>query len=489
MSGSLPPSPDPGDTEQQPHPLSSSLETRVDLPSSKRSGLSPRRFVAFGGILLALVGLGFGVRWFLASRANAQRGSGGMMGGMPPGIPVSLETTRNQPVLEFSDFVGSLESRLSAPLRPELAGRISNIYVQAGDRVTAGTPIIQLRPEKRLAELASVEAGVQSARSARDNARFQLDAVRQERIARAADVDLQNKEYRRISSLVSQGALPKQQLDQVESARSNAVAQLRAIEERINAAAASLASAESELNRAQANANLASEELGETTVVAPFDGVVGDIPVKLGQVVNSSDTLTTLTQNDSLELRLSVPLEQATDLRISQRVELLDRGGKRLSAGRITFISPEVDSRAQSVTAKATFENRDGRLRSGQFVRARVIWNEQPGVLVPTASISRLGGETFVFVAQPLDDTCKKRLAQAPRMGPPGMPAPPPPELVARQRPVKLGRIQDNRYQVLEGLKPEEKVVVSGILNLSECAAILPNAAPNAGRSLPQQEG
>ncbi|HIK17702.1 MAG TPA: efflux RND transporter periplasmic adaptor subunit [Leptolyngbyaceae cyanobacterium M33_DOE_097] len=449
--------------------------------NSPRLKLTSRKVLGLVGLFLAIAGLGFGWRWWMASQASSQAGMGG--GGMPAGLPVTLETTKTQSVLEFSDFVGSLESKLAAPLRPEIAGRVSNIYVNSGARVQAGTPIVQLRPDKRLAELAGVQASVQSARAARDNARFQLDALRQERLARQADVELQAKEYRRISDLVAEGALPRQNLDQVESARSNAVAQLRAIDERIKGSAASLANAESELSRTQANANLATEELSDTVIRAPFDGVVGDIPVKLGQVVSSSDTLTTITQNESLELRLSVPLERSAELRTNQRVELLDNTGKLLAAGRITFISPQVETNVQSVLAKATFDNRDGKLRSGQFVRARLIWSEKPGVLVPTSSISRLGGETFVYIAQPLDDQCKAILSQAPPAGPPGAPAPPPPDLVARQRPVKLGRIQDNRYQILEGLKPNEQVVTTGTLNLSECAAIAPTTSPSSGTS------
>jgi multidrug efflux pump subunit AcrA (membrane-fusion protein) len=387
-------------------------------------------------------------------------------------------------VLEFSDFVGSLESRLAAPLRPEIAGRISNIFVNPGDRVQTGDPIIRLKPNKQQADLESSQAGVQSANASVISAQKQLETEEAQLKTDLANLDLQQAQYRRTKTLVDQGALARQQLDILTKDLRSAQAAVETSRKRIEQARASRSVAESELNRAKGARDRTIQELGDTTIVAPFDGMVGDIPVKLGQVVSSSDTLSTVTQNDSLDLRLAVPLERSADLRISQRVELLNNAEKRLTAGRISFISPQVNENAQSVLAKATFANKDGKLRSGQFVRARVIWQERPGVLIPTAAISRLGSETFVYVAQPLDEECKKKLAAAPSAAPPGAPAPPPPELIARQRPVQLGRIQDNRYQILKGIEPDERVIVSGVLNLSDCAAVLPqNSAPPGQQS------
>ena len=435
-------------------------------PSTSKS--STNRWLAIGGLLLLLLGLGFGWRWWQASQAAKQ--TAGM--GQPQGIPVKLGTTQTATVKESSEYVGSLESLQSVILKPEITGRVSGILVKSGDRVQAGDPLIQLKPDKREAQVAGGLAAVNSARAIRSSAVSQLQATQADRIAKQAEVDLQNQNYRRIAALVKEGAFAKQQLDIVGRDRFKAVSELRAIDQRIQSAKASIAESESGLQQAQANADLNTAQLQDTTITAPFAGVVGDIPVRLGQIVEVKDTLTTVTQNESLDLKLSIPLEKASDLQTGLPVELTNAQGKVLSKGQISFISPQSDSRSQSVLAKATFNNASGKLRDGQFARARVVWRSLPGILVPSSAISHLGGENFIFVAQPPDDTCKEILGKAAQAAPPGAPAGKTPDLVARQRLVKLGSIQGNSYTVLTGLKPGEQIVVSGILNLSECSAI-----------------
>nr|WP_235526665.1 efflux RND transporter periplasmic adaptor subunit [Nostoc piscinale] len=192
-------------------------------------------------------------------------------------------------------------------------------------------------------------------------------------------------------------------------------------------------------------------------VRAPFTGVLGDIPVRVGEFVSKADSLTTLTRNDSLELNISVPLTQAKQLRVGLPVQMLDAQSQPTATGNISFISPNANSNSQTVLAKATFRNGGRQLLNRQLVQTKIIWDERPGILVSVTAVSRLGGEAFVFVAQ------------APENPKPGAPS-----LVALQKPVKLGAIEGSNYQVLEGLKAGDKIVVSGILNLTNGAPIAP---------------
>ncbi|NJP11619.1 MAG: efflux RND transporter periplasmic adaptor subunit [Leptolyngbyaceae cyanobacterium RU_5_1] len=445
--------------------------SRISGRRSPRGLKSPSRWLAILGILLLLLGLGFGWRWWQASQAAAQQENAAA--GMPMGVPVKLETTQTSTVQDSSEYVGSLESRRSVILKPEIIGRVSGILVKSGDSVQTGDPLVQLKPDKREAELASVLAQVNSARANRANASSELQALQADRIAKQAEVELQNDEFRRFSALVREGAEAQQRLDQVKRDRRRAISELRAIDQRIQASRATLAEAEAGLQQAKANVDLANEQLQDATIVAPFDGTVGDIPVRLGQMVTTNDTLTTVTQNESLDLKLSIPIEKATDLQQGQRVELINSKGDVLSRGQISFISPQANNRAQSILAKATFDNSQSKLRDGQFVRARVIWQERPGILIPAAAISRLGGATFVFVAQPPNPSTAKTQPNSS----PGQPASAgnPPSLLAKQQLVKLGSgIQGNRYPVLEGLKSGERVIVAGVLNLQDGVPIIP---------------
>ncbi|MBD0334077.1 MAG: efflux RND transporter periplasmic adaptor subunit [Cyanobacteria bacterium Co-bin13] len=450
-------------------------------PPGRTSTRQQRRWLPALGLLLLLTGLGLGWRWW-QGRAAAPGGQAGAP--QSQALPVQLGTLETTTVIDYSEFIGSLDAPDSIEIRPEITGRVSQIYVAKGDRVTAGTPLVQLRPDQREADLASVLASVSVARAGQANALSQVEAARADRIAQEAEVNLQRQNFGRTSTLVERGALSEQALDEVRRDRDTAIAQLAAIDRRIQAAEAGLAEARAGVAQAQANADRANAQLQEATIVAPFDGIVGDIPARVGDVVTNSDILTSLTRNQSLNLRLSVPLERAPELRTGQRVELTDNQGNVVQSGVVSFIAPRVEGNAQSILAEATFDNPSGQLRDGQFVRARLIWEQRPGLLVPATAITRLAGEPFVFVAKPPDPTAQPPQQQPPAAGQP--PAGQPPALVAEQRPVQLGNIQGNDYQVLEGLAAGEQIVVSGVLNLADGVPIMPvPPASEAGSGAP----
>jgi len=175
--------------------------------------------------------------------------------------------------------------------------------------------------------------------------------------------------------------------------------------------------------------------------------------------VDTSTPLTTITENRSLEVTFSVPNEQALQLRQGMPVELTDGQGRKVGTSRVFFISPKATNDTQSVLVKSLFDNSQGQLRTDQFVRVKAIWDKRPGVLVPTTAVTRLGGEAFVFVAE----------SSQPQLSTPS-------QMVARQRLVKLGGIKGNNYQVLSGLKPGEKIVVSSLLSLRDGAPIIPES-------------
>ncbi|HEY9647340.1 MAG TPA: efflux RND transporter periplasmic adaptor subunit [Chroococcidiopsis sp.] len=457
------------DTPNYPMVPSDSLQANAEQPLTNPSNPSPKApwLIAAGlGLLLLSGGVGW---WFLqAGRSNAPG-----FGAAGQGLPVKLETVKQEQIEETSEFVGSLEAQESVVLKPEIEGRVSQFYVAPGDFVEAGAPLVQLSATKRQAEFASVLATVNSARAAQSSAASELQALQAERDSAAADLRLKEADYRRIASLVDDGVLARQELDVAVRDRESAAASLNAVNRRIEASRADLAESQAGLREAQANAALADAELQDTTVFAPFAGIVGDIPVKLGDFVSTTTTLTTVTQNSTLDLRISIPLERRAQIRPGLPVKLSDAQGNELAIGQLSFISPAVNASAQSILVKATFNNASGQLLNGQYVRARVLWSQKPGVLVPSSAISRVAGQAFVFVAKEAEPSPEATAGQ-PSAG--QSPASGQPMLVAEQREVTLGALQGDRYQILEGLRPGERIVVSGILNLSDGAPIMPEA-------------
>jgi pyruvate/2-oxoglutarate dehydrogenase complex dihydrolipoamide acyltransferase (E2) component len=124
-------------------------------------------------------------------------------------------------------------------------------------------------------------------------------------------------------------------------------------------------------------------ELHYYRVSAPMDGIVGDIPVRVGDRVGVTTLLTTVDEPGALEAYIYVPADRARNLRMGVPVYLVDDTGKKLADSHITFISPEVDPETQTVLAKATVENSQGRLRVSQQVRAQVVWKMHEGTVIP----------------------------------------------------------------------------------------------------------
>jgi len=376
----------------------------------------------------------------------------------PPPTPVQLVTVAPTAVREMSEFVANLRSRRSVTLLPRVEGRIVEIAVQSGDQVAAGAPLMRIDPENQQASVREAEAALAAARADAESARETLAALQRNRAARTADVALARQEYERYRQLVSEGAAARQQLDERVNRLRVARSEQEALEAQIRAQQAVIRRSERLAQQAQATLTSQRVQLGYFTVDAPFAGTVADIPVKVGDYVTPQTRLTAVNQNQPLEVLIPVPIERAPDLRVGQRVEVLGAQNQVIGAGEVVFVSPQADTTSQTILAKAVTPNRDNRLRADQFVTARLIWGERQGITVPTTAISRLGGQSFVFVAREASEGDRTRL-------------------VASQKPVQLGAIQGNRYVVRSGLAAGERVVVSGVQNLADGAPIAPAAA------------
>ncbi|MEL6401106.1 MAG: efflux RND transporter periplasmic adaptor subunit [Cyanobacteria bacterium J06626_4] len=419
-----------------------------------------RWFIA-GGLGILLLGGGV-VLW----RTLSSGPPSGMQG--PPGVPVELAPVQTGTVQDSSEFLGSLEAQTGVVLQPEVAGRITQVFVTAGDRVAPGQPIMLISPDRTQAEADAAGANVTAARAAREASSASLQSLLSRQAELEAELALEEAEFERTQSLVEQGAQSQQELDLATRNLEVAQANLASARNEIAAQQASLSQSEATLAQAQANQAAAQQNLQDRTVTAPIAGVVGDLAYKLGDYVTPSNTIANITDNATLELELRVPIEQRDRLQIGLPVELLSADGTQTAAtGSISFISPQTNADTQTVLIKARFENGQGALQDSQQVEVRLVWAEDIGVLVPTTAIYRIGNETFVYIA----DAGTPEELPPPEAMPEGMPVP---DQVARQQAVTLGDIQGNDYEVLEGLDPGDVVVVSGILNLQNGMPILP---------------
>jgi len=150
-------------------------------------------------------------------------------------------------------------------------------------------------------------------------------------------------------------------------------------------------------------------------------------------------------------------------------VELYDNAGTLLEKTKIDFVSPQVDNPLQGILAKASIHSGAVMVRHSQIIKARVVWDTKPKAVVPVLAVTRLGGQTFVYVAE--DQGGK---------------------FFAKQQPITVGDTVGNDYAVQSGLKQGDKVIVSGTQFLVDGAPVMPlppapaaaaqgGAAPGAG--------
>lgn len=379
------------------------------MTTARTSTKTPRIFVFCSLTALVSIGAACG-----GGGGQQQRPGGGPPGGGPPPMPVEIVTLAAKPVEQSSEYVASLKSRRSSTIQPEVEGFVTRIAVRSGQNVAQGAVLFEIDSAPEQAALASLQSM---------------------RPMRESDVEFARQQVARNKTLMTAGAISQREVEQFEAQLRAADAQLKALDEQL---------------RQQRS------QLSYYRVTAPIAGTVGDIPVNTGDRVTRSTVLTTVDENDVLEVYIHVPVQQATLLKPGLPVRIVDDRGQVLATNRITFVSPNVDTSTQSVLAKAELVEGRGQFRSDQFVRARVIWTTAPGLTVPVTAVVRINAQFFAFVAE--------KNGQA---------------LQAKQKSVQLGDIIGNDYIVESGLAIGEQLIVSGLQKIRDGAPVV--LAPPAG--------
>ena len=342
-----------------------------------------------------------------APGGGAGEGRGGR--GAGPAVGVTIVTLEPTPIEDASEFIATVRSLHSTTVQPQVDGVLTKIFVRSGDNVTAGTPLMQIDPEKEAQTLRNTES---------------------QRAAREADVTYWKGQVERLQALLKAGAISQNELDTAQHSLDTAQANLEALDAQVRE------------GRVQ---------LQYYRVAAPTAGIVGDIPVREGDRVTTSTMLTTIDDRAGLEVYIQVPVDRAPDLRVGLPVQLLDQDGKVMATNPLTFVAPRVDPATQTVLAKSLLRTAPPSVKVQQFVRTRIVWRSMPGLLIPVTAVTRVNGQYFCFVAEPVGEG-----------------------FVARQHPVQVGEVQGNNYVVKGGLKAGDRLIVSGIQKIADGAPVKP---------------
>jgi len=327
----------------------------------------------------------------------------------PQAMPVQVAPVTLSPVPISDTYVATIKSRRSSTMQPQVDGNLVKIFVKSGDVVKAGEVLMRIDPLKQVASVQS-QQGTQA----------QKKAV----------YDYNKIEVERQRKLYEAGVVSRDTYEQANQAYENS-------------------KGDYESNAALTDTQ--KQQLAYYDIRAPFNGVVGDIPVHLGDYVSPTTLLTTVDENADLEAYIYIPTERASLVRKGLPVQILDTAGNVVVKSTIGFLSPQVDNGLQSILAKADIPRTAQMLRNQQLVKARVTWSTAPAPTVPVLAVSTVGGQTFVFVATPKGDG-----------------------FVAHQVPITVGETVGNTYPVLGGLQPGQKVITSGLQFLQEGAPVKP---------------
>jgi RND family efflux transporter MFP subunit len=353
-------------------------------------------------LLLAIACTGATLGCAGSAPANAHAGG-------PPAMPVKVQVARPTPVNDSTEYVATLKSRDSAVIMPQVEGQVTKIFVHSGEMVKDGVPLMEIDPLKQQATVKSQQSSL---------------------AAQQANLEWTKQQYQRAQGLYSAGVVSKQDLDQAKSAMDSAQAQMDSLDAQVS---------EQQV------------QLHYYRVVAPWNGIVGDIPVRVGDRVTTSTQLTTVDKPGSMEVYVYVPIDHATELKMNLPVQVLDSNDKVVANSRVSFISPQVDNATQTILVKARIANSNDALRQSQFIRARIVWGTHDNPEVPILAVSRLAGQYFAFVAEPENGG-----------------------YVARQKALKIGQTVGNDYEVQDGIKPGDKVIVSGTQFLLDGVPVIP---------------
>jgi RND family efflux transporter MFP subunit len=329
-------------------------------------------------------------------------------GGAMQAMPVQVQIARSQKIPDATEYLSILKSRHSASINPQVEGQITKIFVKSGDRVAAGTPLLQIDPLKQQATVSSQDAT---------------------RLAQEANLRYAKVQLDREKKLFEAGVVAKQDLDNAQTNYDAAEAQLRSLEHQVTTQ---------------------QVELHYYAVAAPSSGIVGDIPVRVGDRVAVTTLLTTVDEPGAVEAYIYVPADRARDLKMGVPVHLIDAAGRDLAESRISFISSQVDTETQTVLAKAIIQNGQANLRTAQQVRAQLVWGSHEGTVIPILAVTRINGEVFAFLAVKEGNG-----------------------VVARQKLLKVGDAVGNDYAVLDGIKPGDHIIVSGLQFLRDGAPVV----------------
>jgi membrane fusion protein, multidrug efflux system len=358
-------------------------------------------------------------------------------------IAVSMTAAVERPITRFVAVTGTLTAEEQAEVAAEISGRVVATPVERGSRVTAGAELVRITDVEVRAQAQEAEANtgqIEARLGLTGGAKFEIDRVPEVANAKAAN-DLAQADLDRATMLLDRKLLPRADF---ERSRTQAEAARRQYDIARNSAEQQYQA----LLAARARMTLAQKALTDTVVRAPFDGLVEQRLVSIGDYVTRGTKVASVIRINPLRVELTVAGQYLSDVAAGRAVTLeLDAFRGQVFTGRIRYVSPVLRTDTRALVVEAVVPNEDGRLKPGLFATAKIEQAaETPAVLVPATAISTVTGTPRVYLIKK-DHTAEERL-------------------------VTTGQTLDGLIEITSGLKGGDTVATSNVEQLTDGARV-----------------
>lgn len=359
-----------------------------------------------------------------------------------PAVAVAATAAVEQPITRFIRATGSLMAEEQADVAAEIAGRIVSTPVERGTAVVEGTVLVRVSPAEADAQAKEAEANaaqLEARLGIGPGGSLDVNAVPEVQTARAS-FELAQNEFNRIKSLLDQRVVSQSEFEQRRT-------QMEASRQQFEAARNGAAQQFQALQAARARVALAHKTLADTTVRAPFTGLVAERLVSTGDYVTKGMKVAVVVRVNPLRVQLTVPEQFISAIKVGAPVTFqVDAYPGREFTGIVRYISPALEANRRAMTVEAVVQNQSLDLKPGLFATARIEQPEKvPAVMVPASAVLTQAGTSRVYVVN--GSSVEERI-------------------------VTIGQQADTLVEIATGLKAGERVATKNLAQLFDGAKV-----------------
>lgn len=394
--------------------------------------------------IVVIAVLGLGVHMYQGKTASRSQ----KPGDIKPAVEVV--TVARQDMVRGIDLTGQTVAEAQVDIAAKYTGKITQVNVKLGDRVTAGQVLLVQDTNDVDTSLQQNNASLRQAEADAVESRASFEASYQK-----AQADYQHSltSYERYRTLYEQGAVSKEALDNMQQQLTASQSALDAWSKQLmGASAASVASKQASRDKAYYAVESLRNQRNDLVLRAPRDGVIGYRQAEVGALVSAGQKLLTVVDNSNLYIDCTVSEQDIGHMALDKAVTVAVESLGKTYSGKIVYLSPAMDSKTQNFTVRIALDQPDAAMKAGMFARTHVDVLLRPQTLfVPKEAVVSQNGVDKVFI---IDGDGK-----------------------AAERQVRLGLRNDSSIEIVEGLQEGEQVATSNIGRLKTGMAVSVNAA------------